>query len=269
MEFTVITGDCINVIENQILDASVDVVVTSPPYNNGTKYADYLDDLTDDQYRYFTYRWTDEVRRVIKPNGSFFLNLGSYSKHPTFAFDTLQHVLSSKRWALQNTIHWIKSISIDHENGSQSYGHFKPINSDRYLNNLHEYVFHLTPSGDNQIDRLAIGVPYADKSNVKRWKGTEGKDLRCRGNVWFIPYKTIQSSDKQRPHAATFPVELPRRCIRLHGGLSLTVMDPFVGIGNSLSAARLCESQVTKFVGIDVSEHCINETRKKINSQDS
>jgi len=63
-----------------------------------------------------------------------------------------------------------------------SVGHFKPINSKRFLNDCHEFVFHFTKSGKAPVDRLAVGVPYADKSNISRWFHTEGKDKRCSGN---------------------------------------------------------------------------------------
>ena len=87
-------------------------------------------------------------------------------------------------FVLQNTIHWIKAITIQDDEGKPvSRGHFKPINSPRYLNDCHEYVFHLTPSGKTPLDRLALGVPYADKSNIARWEHTGGGDLRCRGNT--------------------------------------------------------------------------------------
>jgi site-specific DNA-methyltransferase (adenine-specific) len=65
-------------------------------------------------------------------------------------------------------------------------------------------VFHFTPRGQTQLDRQAVGVRYQDQSNVGRWQaGASGK--RCRGNTWFIPYETIQSREKVRPHPATFP----------------------------------------------------------------
>ena len=73
-------------------------------------------------------------------------------------------------FVLQNTIHWIKSISIeDREGNLQSHGHFKPISSKRFLNDCHEYIFHFTKTGRVEIDRLALGVPYQDKSNISRW----------------------------------------------------------------------------------------------------
>ena len=44
-----------------------------------------------------------------------------------------------------------------------------------------------------------------DKSNIARWGHTGGRDRRCRGNTWFVPYETIQRRAKERPHPATFP----------------------------------------------------------------
>lgn len=85
-----------------------------------------------------------------------------------------------------------------------------------------------------------MGVPYQDKSNIGRWKQAT-QDKRCRGNTWFIPYDTIQSRDKERPHPATFPVKLPEMCIRLHGLDKVKlVLDPFLGIGTTaLACLRL------------------------------
>ncbi len=155
-------------------------------------------------------------------------------------------------FTLQNTLHWIKSITVQPRRERElSVGHFKPINSKRYITDCHEYLFHLTRSGDVQLDRLAVGVEYSDKSNVTRWSHTGGRDRRCRGNNWFIPYETINSRDKKRPHPATFPVKLAEQCLRLHGlRAGLTMMDPFLGIGHSALAAKACA--VGRFIGFEI-----------------
>ena len=92
-------------------------------------------------------------------------------------------------------------------------GHYKPINSPRFVNDCHEFVFHFTPEGDTPLDRLALGVPYQDASNVTRWSNAGG-GTRCRGNTWFLPYETIQSRDRERPHPATFPVAAAEFCLQ-------------------------------------------------------
>ena len=155
-------------------------------------------------------------------------------------------------------------ISIEDGAGlTTSRGHFKPISSPRYLNDCHEYVFHLTPEGKTPIDRLALGVPYADKSNIARWGHTRGKDRRCRGNTWFVPYETIQRRAKERPHPATFPVQLAEWCIKLHGITRIeTMLDPFLGIGNSAVAAKRCG--VNHFIGFEIDEEYLSEAKRRL-----
>ncbi len=86
-----------------------------------------------------------------------------------------------------------------------------------------------------RLDRLAIGVPFKDKSNIAR-RG-HARDLRCRGNTWFIPYDTVQSKAQKFHHPGTFPVLLPSWCIRLHGRPNPVVLDPFMGTGTTMVAA--------------------------------
>jgi site-specific DNA-methyltransferase (adenine-specific) len=241
---------------------SIDIVVTSPPYNLGISYGKYFDRRKRDDYLRWCVRWAGELRRVLKPNGSFFLNLGSSPSNPMLPHELVLQLRDL--FVLQNTIHWIKAITIEDENGAPvSRGHFKPINSRRFLNDCHEYIFHFTPAGRTSIDRLALGVPYADKSNIARWRHTRGRDRRCRGNTWFIPYKTITRREKDRPHPATFPVELAENCIRLHGvKKNLRMLDPFLGIGNSAVAAQRCG--VNRFIGFEIDETYLSEAQQRI-----
>lgn len=246
---------------------SVDVCVTSPQYNLGIKYRSTSDRKKETDYLDFTRKWLTEVKRVLKPNGSLFLNLGGCPRLPLLPYKAL--LVAADVFVLQNTIHWVKSISVETRDGETlSVGHFKPVNSGRFLNDCHEFVFHLTKTGNVGINRLALGVPYADKSNVKRW-GEKGRaDRRCRGNLWFIPYKTIQSRGKQRPHPATFPSELAEYAIKLHDPNHedrafppYTVLDPFVGIGSSAIGAK--RMGVEKFIGIDIDESYLEETKRR------
>jgi site-specific DNA-methyltransferase (adenine-specific) len=239
---TLYLGDCFAGLESFVRPESVDVVVTSPPYNIGVPYNGYDDRIPRDEYLAWINRWGALVGRVLKPDGSLFLNIGSKPSDPGMPFDVAAELREVFR--LQNVIHWIKSIYIENVSYgrkiSLSVGHFKPINSKRFLNDTHEYVFHLTKTGAVNLDRLAIGAPYKDTSNTKRWK-SGAKGIRCRGNTWFIPYSTIQNRATDRPHPATFPPELAELCIKLHG-LPRTelVVDPFLGIGNTaLACARL------------------------------
>lgn len=224
----IVTGDCVANMR-KLPAQSVDVIVTSPPYNLGVKYRSYDDNIPRDAYLDWLKDVTAAMRRVLKDDGSLFLNIGSTNSDPWVMFDVANVLRSS--FYLQNHIAWVKSISI----GDDTVGHFKPISSYRYLNQNHEALLHFTKSGAVRINRLEIGVPYKDKTNISR-RG-HAQDRRCAGNTWFIPYETVQSKNKKFNHPATFPTALAERCIRLHGGEGI-VLDPFLGSGSTLVAAH-------------------------------
>ena len=248
--------DCVKGMA-RLPDESVALIVTSPPYNLGVRYRKYADRQDRESYLRWCVTWAGQIRRVLKANGSFFLNVGAAPSNPMLPHEIVLQL--RELFLLQNTIHWIKSIAI----AEHTYGHFKPIGSKRFVNDCHEYIFHFTKTGRVEIDRLALGVPYQDKSNISRWSHTGGRDKRCRGNTWFIPYETIQSREKERPHPATFPVQLAEWCIRLHGVSRVkTMLDPFLGIGNSAVAAQRCG--VKEFIGFEIDETYLAEARRRL-----
>jgi site-specific DNA-methyltransferase (adenine-specific) len=262
-KFELFPEDCLKGMA-RLPNADVDLVVTSPPYNLGVRYGKYSDRQDRQSYLSWSGEWAGQIRRVLKPNGSFFLNIGSAPSNPMLPHEIVMRL--QDLFVLQNAIHWVKSITIEDRHGAiASHGHFKPISSKRFLNDCHEYVFHFTKTGRVEIDRRAIGVPYQDKSNISRWSHTRGSDLRCRGNTWFIPYQTIQSRKKERPHPATFPVQLAEWCIKLHGVSRVrTMLDPFLGIGNSAVAAQRCG--VKRFIGFEIDKTYLAEAKRRIAS---
>ena len=263
--------DCLTAM-SKLPREHVDLIVTSPPYNLGIRYGKFSDRQDRQSYLRWCSEWAAEIHRVLKLTGSFFLNVGAAPSKPMLPHEMV--MTFRELFILQNTIHWIKSIAIGRQVSrlslrtgvspiEQTFGHFKPISSRRFLNDCHEYVFHFTKTGRIGLDRLAIGVPYQDKSNIARWAHTRGSDLRCRGNTWFIPYETIQSRAKERPHPATFPVQFAEWCIKLHGVSRVeTMLDPFLGIGNSAIAAK--NLGVKKFIGLEIDEIYLAEAKRRL-----
>lgn len=264
-------GDAVRLLGDVVPPHGADVVVTSPPYNRGMPYGAYDDGRPRAEYLAWVRRVADRVRGALAPQGSFFLNVGGAPTDPFLPWDVAR-VVADGGLVLQNVIHWIKSIAIDRDAAGRSagldralaLGHYKPVRGDRFLHGAQEYVFHFTRRGDVPLDRLAIGVPYGDKSNVRRWQASRA-GLRCRGNTWFLPYPTIRFRSRDRPHPATFPPELPEWCVRLHGlRRTRLVVDPFVGIGSSaVAAARLGVS----FVGFDLDRAYLTVAAERVRSE--
>ena len=231
---------------------TIDVIVTSPPYNLNKAYGSYNDNKERTKYLDWLRDVAELSYSVLKDDGSFFLNIGGTPSDSMLPFEVVGK-FKEANYRLQNTIHWIKSISFEKADVGKmntirdySIGHFKPIVSERYLTDLHEYIFHFTKTANVKLDKRAIGVPYQDKTNIGRWKSAT-QDKRDRGNVWFIPYSTIQES---RPHPAVFPEKLPYLCIRLHGlEKDMVVYDPFMGIGTT---ALACIRLGVNYIGTEI-----------------
>ena len=262
--------DAVEGLGRRVPPGRVDVVVTSPPYNLGVPYRSYADSRPRAEYLAWVGSVRDAVDRGLAPNGSFFLNLGGPPKDPWLPWDVAREV--GRTFVLQNVVHWVKSIAIDRGSAGRgaaldrdlALGHYKPLVSNRYLHGAHEYVFHFSRRGDVPLDRLAVGVPYQDKSNVTRW-GRPRTDRRCRGNTWFLPYSTIRERVRDRPHPATFPPELPEWCLRLHGLQRVRLaVDPFVGIGSSAVAAVRTG---VNFVGFDVDEEYLRVASERVRAE--
>ncbi len=265
MKVEFLNGDCLQILPT-LGEKSFDLVVTSPPYNLGIAYSTFKDTAPRDEFLSWCKSWAAQVQRVMADDASFFLNIGASPSNPLLPHQLILALTDGENplFILQNTFHWIKSITTHSPGGEPfSAGHFKPINSKRYVNDCHEYVFHLTKTGDIPLDRRAAGVPYVHKSNIARWGHTGGQDLRCRGNTWFIPYATIQSRKGERPHPATFPPALVELCIKLHGKADATrLLDPFLGIGSSALAAK--SQKISSFTGIEMDRHYIEVAKRRL-----
>ena len=242
-----IHGDCLDkeIGLPSLAPETFDACVTSPPYNLGIKYHQYNDNKTREQYLNWLGSVFSEVYRTLKPSGHLFLNVGYSNRDPWIAQDVAG--VLRKQWTLQNSIIWVKSLHVN----SKTFGHFKPINSNRYITPTWEHLYHFTKSELTTVDKLAVGVPYVYyEGNKRNPKTADTKpNLRCRGNTWFVPYDTIQSKYEKGKHPAIFPVALADMCLRLTGITSGCVLDPFMGTGTTAVAA---EANHWDYTGFDI-----------------
>lgn len=216
-----IIGDAIEVMSS--MTDSFDAVVTSPPYNIGVNYGLGINDrLSQEEYNDFTSSWVSHALAIAPV---CVVNFGAPSSKPM----NLAHFMNSVNLVghIQSDIIWLKSLSTE----EFSIGHFKPVNSKRYITNLVEHVFVISRDGNFPLDRLSIGVPFKDKSNITRFKSNK-RDIRCRGNVWFVPYETRTA---KLEHPASYPIKLAEMMIKLSGGKR--ILDPFAGSGTTKAAA--------------------------------
>lgn len=283
-------------------EGSVDIIVTSPPYNLNIQYGTYKDDLPRDSYLKWLHDVFSAVKHCLKDDGHFFLNVGYSNVDPWVGMDVAG--VARDLFVLQNNFTWVKSIYVD----GKTSGHFKPINSERYANTTWEHLFHFTKDGNVKCDKLGAGVSYewdcnTDNSgrmrgrlvkkmgfdNYKHFQKTATPEqveemqtrldeklanakpkptMRCRGNTWYIPYDTISSRAKERgKHPATFPVGLTEQCIKFSGIKQGVLVDPFMGSGTSAIGAM---KQRLDYIGFDIDKDYVEfaQNRIKIETED-
>lgn len=194
----------------QLKENSIDLIVSSPPYKD------------EDGFQELPLKLIfDNLYRVLKPNSLFFLNFGHLAEEKLRPFKVCELAMESG-FKLNDTITWLKA-------------QYSPIQGKRRLNNLTEFIFLLYKGKMPELNRLSIGVPYKDKSNIGRYSDV---DLKCRGNLWEIPYETINKKSLKL-HSDRFPVKLPEMCIKLAGiPKGALVLDCFSGSGSTALAAK-------------------------------
>jgi site-specific DNA-methyltransferase (adenine-specific) len=116
----IVVGDCLEVL-SKIPERSFDVIVTSPPYNIGVSYRSHQDNMPSALFLSWMSEVAKALRRVLKDEGSLFLNADGCARHPWRGYEAGK--VFSEQFCLQNEITWVKAITI----GDQSRGHFKPI----------------------------------------------------------------------------------------------------------------------------------------------
>ena len=249
---------------------SVDVAVFSPPYKK-TK-------TKDGYSRELMLAVGEILGRVLKPGGMAFMNFGQLREDFDRPFEARQAILfgseNLKGW---QTYIWAKSLAVPDrrkrilalcekaggllghhsalpiltallkalkdackEPGElRQIGHYKPLAHSKTISNYgHEYVFTFHKEGPRYLDRLAMGVSFADETNLKR--GTRGKhgNVHCKGDIWYIRYETT-GAVKKKQHAYEYPELLVEHCLRLAkcqpGDV---VFDAFLGGGTTAAVAK-------------------------------
>lgn len=209
---------------------SIDLIVTSPPYNVDIEYTSNSDNLTYEQYLAFSYQWLTRCYHWLKDDGRLCLNIPldkNKGGQQSVGAD-LTHVAKSVGYQYHSTIIWNEgNISRRTAWGS-------------WMRASAPYV--IAP-----VELIVILY----KSKWKKHSGSRISDIsRDEFMQWTNGLWTFNGESKRRVgHPAPFPLELPTRCIKLLSFVGDTVLDPFVGSGTTLIAAMQNDR---KGIGIDI-----------------
>lgn len=223
---------------------SIDLIVTSPPYNLGIAYNHHEDSGSYKDYLDFSRNWLTEAYRVLKDDGRLCLNIPldkNKGGNKSVGAD-LTVIAKQAGFNYHSTIIWNEgNIS-----RRTAWGSFMSASA--------PYV--IAP-----VEVIAILYK-------KQWKKLRrgGNDISKKEFMdWTNGLWTFNGESKKKVgHPAPFPVELPKRCIKLFSYVGDTVLDPFLGSGTTLIA---CYLNNRKGIGIDIDPEYFNLAIKRITTE--
>lgn len=243
----IIQGDCLEIMKN-IPDNSVDVTFADPPFNLGKKYNGYRDNREFHAYLNWCRRWISEMVRITKPTGSIFVH--NIPKWLAYYASFLNEVAYFKHWIAWDapTAPMGKSLQPAH------YGILY------YAKDLKETKFY------------EIRYPHkrCRKCNylLKDYGGKKA-GLHPFGplvsDVWTDIHR-IKHNKYRDEHPCQLPIHLLERIILMSTDENDIVLDPFVGTGTTVIAAKRLGR---KFVGIDIDEEYVIVTKNKLSKETS
>ena len=256
-------GDCEQILK-KFPDNSIDLIFTSPPYadqREGT-----YGGVGPDKYVEWFLPKVEQFRRVLKPTGTFILNIKERAvngERHTYVIELILR-MRERGWLWTEEFIWHKKNSYPGKWPNRFRDNWERLiqfNKQKKFKMNQEAV--MVPVGDWAKDRLA-NLSEADKTrdeskvgsgfgkNVSNWLG---RDLVYPTNVIHMATEC-----SNRNHSATFPVGLPVWFIKLFTDPGDFVLDPFVGSGTTALAAI----QLGRYyVGIDISEEYIELARER------
>jgi site-specific DNA-methyltransferase (adenine-specific) len=237
---------CDNFLELKLIpENSIDLIVTSPPYNVDVHYNSCKDNIIYDEYLEFTEKWLNEAYLLMKSDGRMCLNIPiDKSKGRQGAGFQCVHadvvkIAEKVGWKYFSTIIWNEgNIS-----RRTAWGSWMSARAPYIIAPVEAIIVFYK----EQWKKIRNGVSDITKREFMEW--TNG--------VWTFSGE----SKKKVGHPAPFPMELPRRCIKLFSFVGDMVLDPFMGSGTTLIACALLNR---KGIGVEIDQNYCEIARKRL-----
>jgi len=226
---------------NAVEASSIDLIVTSPPYNVDVKYGTYDDSIPYDKYQEFSEKWLRKCYELAKGDGRLCLNipLDKNKGGQQSVCADLTTIAKEVGWKYHATVIW----------------------NEQNISRRTAWGSWLSASAPYVIAPVEVIVILYKKNWEKASKGesdvTRDEFIEWTNGVWNFSGE----SRNRIGHPAPFPVELPKRCIKLFSYVGDTVMDPFLGSGTTLIA---CLETRRAGIGVEINTKYCELAAKRI-----
>jgi site-specific DNA-methyltransferase (adenine-specific) len=240
-------NDLITIYNDDILkikdikNGTTDLIVTSPPYNLDIKYNSHDDKMDYQTYLSFTRDWLEKCYKLAKDDGRFCLNipLDKNKGGQQSVCADITAIAKEVGWKYHSTVIWNEgNIS-----RRTAWGSWLSASAPYVIAPV-EVILILYKNFWRKI--------YPGRSDV-----TKEEFLEWTNGVWTFNGE----SKKKIGHPAPFPIELPKRCIKLFSYTNDTILDPFLGSGSTLLA---CLATNRKGIGVDIDKQYCALAKKRI-----
>ena len=255
----IIHGDCIEGME-KLDEGSIDLIFADPPFNIGYKYDEYKDKLESEEYLEWSSNWLSEVKRILKPNGTFWLAIGDDYAAELKVLMTRELGLHCRNWVI-----WYYTFG---------------VNCKYKFSRSHTHLFHMTKHKKDctfNADDPEIRIPsarqlvYGDKrANPKGRLPDDTWILRPQDipesfqedeDVWYFPRVNGTFKERKGWHGCQMPELLLGRILQACSHEGETVLDPFVGSGTT---AVVSKKLSRKFIGFELSEQYAQQAQERL-----
>lgn len=262
----IINGDCIEVMKT-LPDSTIDLLVTSPPYNCGIKYDVHVDTLDMEDYWNWTKDWLTESYRILKDDGRVSINI-PYEVNVQDRGGRVFFVSEFYQVMKQVGFKFFGIVDLEeqspHRSKTTAWGSYMSC-SGPYIYNPKECVIlayknkHIkTVKGEPQWKGVPTDIEQED-GTIKKKVVYEDKDKKDFMELVFGQWKYF--ADTKSLTKATFSMDIPTKAIKILSYKNDVVLDPFAGSGTSLVAAEILGR---RWLGIELSTNYVEIAKNRI-----
>jgi len=248
-----------------LLDNSIDLIVTSPPYADQRKQT--YGGIPPDKYVEWFLPISKQLLRVLKPTGTFVLNIKekvTEGERNTYVMELILE-MRKQGWLWTEEFIWHKKNCYPGKWPNRfrdAWERLLQFNKDRKFNMYQEEV--MVPMGDwakTRLKNLSETDKIRDNSKVGSGFGKNISNWIDREKAYPTNVVHLATECNNKNHSAAFPEELPEWFIKLFTKENDTVLDPFMGSGTTLNVAN---RMMRHSIGIDIVPEYYEMVKKQL-----